>query len=265
MIFSSFCLPVTSKERCSLGTSVLFAVAVFVLAVNQKLPVSSDYLPAVNLYLFFIMAVSAFSIGLTITNYAIHYQTLGYNNGQKPLELPSFFRLILWIRRKFFATAQMPRIKVTRRKYFIKKLRLKKLRKFHMAILLDADKIATDVYRHFGQSFCTSFVEGINWASRAKEFQTPLPSERGQMLLNNVYMIKEMVAGLERLVRAYDRQIDSIQLQLQWQEMAQFFDDILFWLFAAVSGGAVFFALGISYFQAESDYQKILDEIGQTH
>ncbi|XP_023322147.1 acetylcholine receptor subunit alpha-1-A [Eurytemora carolleeae] len=61
-----FCLPPDSGEKIALGVTVILAFSVFMLAIAEKMPETSESIPLVGIYLTFVMAMTTVSVIMTV-------------------------------------------------------------------------------------------------------------------------------------------------------------------------------------------------------
>ncbi|XP_043241153.1 neuronal acetylcholine receptor subunit alpha-10-like [Amphibalanus amphitrite] len=69
-----FCMPPESGEKISLGVTVLLAFSVFMLAIAEKMPETSDSIPLIGIYLTAVMAITSVSIVMTVVVLNLHYR-----------------------------------------------------------------------------------------------------------------------------------------------------------------------------------------------
>lgn len=62
-----FCLPPDSGEKIALGVTVLLAFSVFMLAIAEKMPETSESIPLIGIYLTSVMAITCVSVIMTVT------------------------------------------------------------------------------------------------------------------------------------------------------------------------------------------------------
>ncbi|CAD5205802.1 unnamed protein product [Bursaphelenchus okinawaensis] len=77
-----FYLPPDSGEKVGLGITVLLAFSVFMLAVAEKMPETSDSLPLIGIYLTLIMFLTSISVVMTVLVLNFHHR--GFVNEDVP-------------------------------------------------------------------------------------------------------------------------------------------------------------------------------------
>ncbi|UJR10381.1 hypothetical protein I4U23_014586 [Adineta vaga] len=78
-----FCLPPESGEKIALGITVLLAFSVFMLAIAESMPETSEYIPLI------IMAMTSVSVMMTVFVLNLHYR------GPKKNEIPFWLQQML--------------------------------------------------------------------------------------------------------------------------------------------------------------------------
>nr|CAH0113586.1 unnamed protein product [Daphnia galeata] len=69
-----FCLPPESGEKIALGITVLLAFSVFMLAIAEKMPETSESIPLIGIYLTAVMAITSISVVMTVIVLNCHYK-----------------------------------------------------------------------------------------------------------------------------------------------------------------------------------------------
>ncbi|XP_069172204.1 neuronal acetylcholine receptor subunit alpha-10-like isoform X2 [Procambarus clarkii] len=69
-----FCLPPDSGEKIALGVTVLLAFSVFMLAIAEKMPETSESIPLIGIYLTAVMTITSISIIMTVIVLNCHYR-----------------------------------------------------------------------------------------------------------------------------------------------------------------------------------------------
>ncbi|NP_001297424.1 acetylcholine receptor subunit alpha-type acr-16-like precursor [Aplysia californica] len=84
-----FCLPPDSGEKIALGITVLLAFSVFMLAVAENLPETSEFVPLISIYLTIVMSLTSVSVIMTVFVLNLHHR------GPQKQSVPD------WLRRLF--------------------------------------------------------------------------------------------------------------------------------------------------------------------
>ncbi|UJR35588.1 hypothetical protein I4U23_028340 [Adineta vaga] len=84
-----FCLPPESGEKIALGITVLLAFSVFMLAIAESMPETSEYIPLIGLYLTTVMSMTSVSVMMTVLVLNLHYR------GPKKNEIPFWLQQLL--------------------------------------------------------------------------------------------------------------------------------------------------------------------------
>ncbi|XP_050730680.1 neuronal acetylcholine receptor subunit alpha-10-like isoform X2 [Eriocheir sinensis] len=83
-----FCLPPDSGEKIALGVTVLLAFSVFMLAIAEKMPETSESIPLIGIYLTAVMTITSISIIMTVIVLNCHYR------GPIQREVPPWMRRV---------------------------------------------------------------------------------------------------------------------------------------------------------------------------
>ncbi|XP_055336618.1 neuronal acetylcholine receptor subunit alpha-10-like isoform X2 [Paramacrobiotus metropolitanus] len=70
-----FLLPPDSGEKIALGVTVLLAFSVFMLAIAEKLPETSDFIPLIGIYLTVVMTMTSISVIMTVIILNFHFRS----------------------------------------------------------------------------------------------------------------------------------------------------------------------------------------------
>ena len=69
-----FCIPPDSSEKIALGVTVLLSFSVFMLAISEKLPETSESIPLLGIYLTVVMAITCVSVVMTVIVINFHHR-----------------------------------------------------------------------------------------------------------------------------------------------------------------------------------------------
>ncbi|XP_054152688.1 neuronal acetylcholine receptor subunit alpha-10-like [Oppia nitens] len=83
-----FCIPPDSGEKIALGVTVLLAFSVFMLAISEKLPETSESIPLLGIYLTVVMSITSISVIMTVIVLNFHYR------GPQRRRLPRWLKTI---------------------------------------------------------------------------------------------------------------------------------------------------------------------------
>ncbi|XP_046373231.2 neuronal acetylcholine receptor subunit alpha-10-like [Haliotis rufescens] len=93
-----FCLPPDSGEKIALGITVLLAFSVFMLAVAENLPETSEFVPLISIYLTIVMSLTSVSVIMTVFVLNLHHR------GPDKRAIPG------WLRKIFLGSYRHPSI-----------------------------------------------------------------------------------------------------------------------------------------------------------
>merc|ERR1719495_784034 len=94
-----FCLPPDSGEKIALGVTVILAFSVFMLAIAEKMPETSESIPLIGIYLTFVMAMTTVSVIMTVIVLNFFYR------GPNLTEVPPWARKYIMSKGKLKKTA----------------------------------------------------------------------------------------------------------------------------------------------------------------
>lgn len=84
-----FCIPPDSSEKIALGVTVLLSFSVFMLAISEKLPETSESIPLLGIYLTVVMAITCVSVVMTVIVINFHHR------GPIKTRVPNWVRRLL--------------------------------------------------------------------------------------------------------------------------------------------------------------------------
>eukprot|EP00090_Calanus_glacialis_P013356 TRINITY_DN21999_c0_g1_i1.p1 TRINITY_DN21999_c0_g1~~TRINITY_DN21999_c0_g1_i1.p1 ORF type:complete len:548 (-),score=90.05 TRINITY_DN21999_c0_g1_i1:452-2095(-) len=94
-----FCMPPDSGEKIALGVTVILAFSVFMLAIAERMPETSESIPLIGIYLTFVMAMTTVSVIMTVMVLNFFYR------GPVLTEVPSWARRYIMRKGKLKKTA----------------------------------------------------------------------------------------------------------------------------------------------------------------
>jgi len=90
-----FCMPPDSGEKIALGVTVILAFSVFMLAIAERMPETSESIPLIGIYLTFVMAMTTVSVIMTVMVLNFFYR------GPVLTEVPP------WVRKYIMGTGKL--------------------------------------------------------------------------------------------------------------------------------------------------------------
>uniref|UniRef100_A0A914YT91 Uncharacterized protein n=1 Tax=Panagrolaimus superbus TaxID=310955 RepID=A0A914YT91_9BILA len=216
-----FLLPPDSGEKISLGITVLLAFSVFVLAIAEKMPETSDSVPLIEIYLTVVMGMSSISVVMTVVVLNFHHR--GPFNRPVPI----------WLRRVV----------------------LEKLRAF-LGIQLNYNQYSSTngaipnsvssngiLRRMSTRMQVDDIVLGNSMIEANKDLfqETELISiENGESVLrkkakklNDLH--SKLLKTLEMLIKRQEVDDFSQKIAHEWRQVAQVIDRFLFWIFLVLT------------------------------
>ena len=218
MTLSVYQLPVMAREKCGLGTAVLFSVSVFMFSLTEKLPESSESVPIINIYLFFTMGLSAISLMFTIAVHAVFYMNKRQKDQGALISVPHWLVKFVAYYRRSVSFDHVNDINdfqnALKKKHFI----IKKLRCYERAIDLAMDFSIENQMKKVGQG--------------KKNHPRNEPETKQQQRLTK--LVNMTNSAIERLVDSYELKVRNMEIAIEWHELARAFDHLLFRLFVTI-------------------------------
>ncbi|OWF52825.1 neuronal acetylcholine receptor subunit alpha-10-like [Mizuhopecten yessoensis] len=235
-----FCLPPDSGEKIALGITVLLAFSVFMLAVAENLPETSEFVPLISIYLTIVMTLTSLSVMMTVFVLNLHHR------GPNRVEVPPWIRTLCFGRMqsllcinddKTFSSYLTPR-----ESKFIRTMSLKVTldniaQELQNEIQLEngmADTVVTEREGTTIHDHRTSdgrfngdgrFNAGSSDSLR-RHMRPPLT--RGH---SNNKAHDEIIQALKRILEKHEKGDRDYEIVQDWRRVAQVVDRILFWIF----------------------------------
>ncbi|XP_064608588.1 neuronal acetylcholine receptor subunit alpha-10-like isoform X2 [Liolophura sinensis] len=224
-----FCLPPDSGEKIALGITVLLAFSVFMLAIAENLPETSEFVPLISIYLTIVMSLTSLSVIMTVFVLNLHHRG------------PSKQAVPVWLRNIFLGRMArllcLPAGEPTYRDYysgdtaqFLRKVSLK------MTIENMAQELKDDLENGMADTLLDQ--SGLPFSNEKQESRTnsTLTSDHYRRTNSknprNVSKTnEEILRALKRLIEKHDREDHEYEIIQEWRKVAQVVDRILFWIF----------------------------------
>ncbi|KAK0422424.1 hypothetical protein QR680_007564 [Steinernema hermaphroditum] len=251
-----FFLPPDSGEKIALGITVLLAFSVFVLAIAEKMPETSDSMPLIGIYLTVVMSMTSVSVVMTVMVLNFHHR--GPFNKPVPdwvrVYILDKLRRILYMKLPYtgYGDSVTSAISATGL-----------MRKMSMRLAID-DMLAGDVFGNsdaggphsndstvtYGHNHTNHVGNNHYMALSNNNYQPP-----EEDLLNHQLIDETAIDGhgktvqprkrkrrskelnlrlfrtLEMLIKRQEIEDQSNALANEWRQVAQVIDRLLFWIF----------------------------------
>ncbi|CAI4226524.1 unnamed protein product [Auanema sp. JU1783] len=230
-----FMLPPDSGEKIALGITVLLAFSVFVLAIAEKMPETSDSMPLIGIYLTVVMGMTSVSVVMTVLVLNFHHR--GPFNEPIPywVRVMILERLRKILRMKLPSPADSTNINsiycpnggsIMRRK----------------SVRVAMDDMKNEVINEMGPDL---LLNGGNEAAlncqrkRTDSLQVPGQTEvildgngiTRKRRRSNEEVQTKLIKTLQVLIRRQQKEDDSEKMANEWRQVAQVIDRLLFWIF----------------------------------
>uniref|UniRef100_A0A7E4ZU22 Nicotinic acetylcholine receptor subunit n=1 Tax=Panagrellus redivivus TaxID=6233 RepID=A0A7E4ZU22_PANRE len=218
-----FLLPPDSGEKISLGITVLLAFSVFVLAIAEKMPETSDAMPLIAVYLTIVMGMSSVSVVMTVMVLNFHHR------GPFNQPIPPWIRRLVLQRLKRILGMKLTHPLSSQNGSCTRNGSLNSngvLRRMSSRLQLDDFVISnavTDPRKDF-------FME-------TEQIAIDHPGDsvlrKKARKLNELHT--RLIKTLEFLIKRQEVEDHSLKLANEWRQVAQVIDRLLFWIFLVLT------------------------------
>lgn len=276
-----FCLPPDSGEKIAMGITVLLAFSVFVLAIAEKMPETSDSMPLIGkshfnylldsfitdfiyytgIYLTVVMAMTSVSVVMTVMVLNFHHR------GPFHKELPPWLRWFVLDKLRKFLCMKLPYENVRHSKGSNSTMRRMSLKftvdSLQEQLLRDmglAQNIET--YAQTGGPTCNepkyrtrlcstpnSFIgPGIFFENPGRHHSFSMCTCNGNgngqsQGQNRQALQNEVIRTLQMLVSRQELEDECEDIANEWRQVAQVIDRLLFWIFFVATVAITFILL----------------------
>nr|XP_011439437.1 neuronal acetylcholine receptor subunit alpha-10 [Crassostrea gigas] len=225
-----FCLPPDSGEKIALGITVLLAFSVFMLAVAENLPETSEFVPLISIYLTIVMSLTSVSVIMTVFVLNLHHR------GPSRNAVPAWIRgILLGPIQSILCVGKNDRIPTGRQgSRFLRTMSLRATleniaQELQNEAQLEngvmADTIVTD-----GQG--TTLHNETRCDVRLLPNDNHQRPRRGIQVKNlHTKSHEEIVRNLQSILDKHEKEDRDYEIIQEWRKVAQVVDRILFWIF----------------------------------
>lgn len=242
-----FCLPPDSGEKIALGITVLLAFSVFVLAIAEKMPETSDSMPLIGIYLTVVMGMTSVSVVMTVMVLNFHHR------GPFHKEIPYWIRWLVLDKLRRALCMKLPYSDMRQPKHS------SLLRRLSLKLTIDnlQDELMQDMgldSRHRSSSYnatsCDPFVNEQalvpNCVGSGSGDAIPLQrlggggtggggGGRGPShplgAMGKSQLHEEVLKTLQVLISRQELDDECEEIANEWRQVAQVIDRLLFWIF----------------------------------
>ncbi|XP_033749116.1 LOW QUALITY PROTEIN: neuronal acetylcholine receptor subunit alpha-10-like [Pecten maximus] len=235
-----FCLPPDSGEKIALGITVLLAFSVFMLAVAENLPETSEFVPLISIYLTIVMTLTSLSVMMTVFVLNLHHR------GPNRVEVPPWIRsLCLGKMQSIFCINDEKKCSsylTPRESKFIRTMSLKVTldniaqelqneiqMENGMADTVVTEREGTTIHDHRTSDGRFNGDGRFNAGSSdsLRRHHRP-PLTRGH---SNNKAHDEIIQALKRILEKHEKEDRDYEVVQDWRRVAQVVDRVLFWIF----------------------------------
>nr|XP_042902633.1 neuronal acetylcholine receptor subunit alpha-2 isoform X2 [Parasteatoda tepidariorum] len=229
-----FCLPPDSGEKIALGVTVLLAFSVFMLAIAEKMPETSESIPLLGIYLTVVMAITSISVVVTVVVLNFHYR------GPSRKEVPPYLRQLILQR---FASCSCFRSPTKKKNtYDTAGIHLPPVFKgdtFRMTI----DSLHEELKEMNPELSCNESNNSTDMSSNKRRShgittnkgQANGSSPMGSSGAPGTKIQEEILRTLQYLLYRQEQEDHRIRVVNEWRQMALVIDRILFWIFFVIT------------------------------
>ncbi|XP_074650100.1 neuronal acetylcholine receptor subunit alpha-10-like [Tubulanus polymorphus] len=239
-----FCLPPDSGEKIALGITVLLAFSVFMLAVAENLPETSEFVPLISIYLTIVMSMTSVSVIMTVFVLNLHHR------GPNKTTVPQWLRKCLLMKRipKNCCWERKPSIG----EYYSSGEPATYIR--NMSLKLTIENIAQEIREELENTSSDATADSISSAAGERADSCTYHSPRSnhhtssRAAAGNNYprTNQEILIALKKIIEKHDREEQEDEVIQEWREVAQRVDRVLFWIFLSATFCSSLFILVIA-------------------
>lgn len=232
-----FCLPPDSGEKIALGITVLLAFSVFMLAIAEKMPETSESIPLIGIYLTAVMAITTISVIMTVVVLNFHHR------GPIKQEPPTWIRRLVleqMARCTCVKTKANKKPNVECREYDNTNSAAGKgdshmPTAFHVrgdAMRLTIESLADD-FKEMPEYSSTESVSNLNVSEYARQHQNKGDKPTGvrHPAAPSTHLQEEVLKALRYLLAKQELEDQGIRVVNEWRQIAVVVDRFLFWIF----------------------------------
>lgn len=226
-----FCLPPDSGEKIALGVTVLLAFSVFMLAIAEKMPETSESIPLLGIYLTAVMAITSISVVMTVIVLNFHYR------GPSRKEVPPWLRHIVLDRSLTSCCIKHPRNYSVRRNHYPDAVHhrdtdsdLRPLEAFRLTV----EGVNVED-RSKAELLDMSSSESINNPTDVTRNNSSAPRHRRCRCGSSKRVQDEVLRTLRYLLEKQEREDRMTRTVNEWRQMALVIDRVLFWIFLVIT------------------------------
>uniref|UniRef100_A0A915PPN4 Uncharacterized protein n=1 Tax=Setaria digitata TaxID=48799 RepID=A0A915PPN4_9BILA len=205
-----FVLPPDSSEKIALGITVLLAFSVFVLAIAEKMPETSDSMPLIGIYLTIVMLITSISVVMTVMVLNFHHR------GPFDRPVPEWVRVLVLQKLRTLLKMHLQYPTSRSGNLLLPNDQFHKIRSRNIINLKSYHQLEDQLLWLQETEFIT--VDGCLTTRRTK---------RSIDLQVRLHRILQMLLTRQETNDLYET------LAIEWREVARVIDRLLFWVFLA--------------------------------
>ncbi|XGW21367.1 hypothetical protein V3C99_004376 [Haemonchus contortus] len=235
-----FVLPPDSGEKIALGITVLLAFSVFVLAIAEKMPETSDSMPLIGIYLTVVMSMTSVSVVMTVMVLNFHHR------GPFNEPVPNWARILVLDRLR-----RLLRMKLSNRGDSTRVSVCPNSMMRRMSVRVAMDDMRKEIISVLGPGLLSG-GNGVAESARLESLLVDVPQTEFSVEQNGVVRKRPRVGDdlqvkllrtLQVLVKRQENEEASERVANEWRHVAQVIDRLLFWIFLFATATITFVLL----------------------
>ncbi|KAK6731999.1 hypothetical protein RB195_008069 [Necator americanus] len=225
-----FVLPPDSGEKIALGITVLLAFSVFVLAIAEKMPETSDSMPLIGIYLMVVMGMTSVSVVMTVLVLNFHHR------GPFNDPVPEWARVLILERLRKLLHMKLSHTDTDSKKQKMSVCSNNMMRRLSVRVAMD------DMRNEIVNEVGPDLLNGGNIVESAsgEPVHLDVPQTNIAVACNGVIRKRpktddnlqiKLLRTLQVLIRRQESEDESERMAIEWRQIAQVIDRLLFWIF----------------------------------
>ncbi|WKX88903.1 hypothetical protein Q1695_008496 [Nippostrongylus brasiliensis] len=253
-----FVLPPDSGEKIALGITVLLAFSVFVLAIAEKMPETSDSMPLIGIYLTVVMGMTSVSVVMTVLVLNFHHR------GPFNEPVPQWARVLVLDKLR-----RMLHMKLANRGDSVRVSEggsSGMMRR--MSVRVAMDDMRNEIINEMGPDLLNGGSTGLETPpSRLDSLMFNVPHTEISVDQNRVTRRRprgdeiqtKLLKTLQILIKRQENEDASERRANEWRHVAQVIDRLLFWVFLVATVIITFVLLVLIPYLPRAAYENEAD------
>ncbi|KAL6731984.1 hypothetical protein Aduo_002796 [Ancylostoma duodenale] len=253
-----FVLPPDSGEKIALGITVLLAFSVFVLAIAEKMPETSDSMPLIGIYLMVVMGMTSVSVVMTVLVLNFHHR------GPFNEPVPEWARVLILqrLRKLLHMKLSHTEIDSNSKKKVSVCSNTDMMRRLSVRVAID--DMRNEIINEIGPDLLNG-GSAVAEPPRLEALLLDVPHTNLAVDRNGVTRKRprhednlqaKLLKTLQILIRRQESEDASERMAIEWRQVAQVLDRLLFWVFLVATVIITFVLLLLIPAMHRSSYEE---------